>query len=176
MKNKMQTLEGFADEKIVMKKKRLFLSILIGCITSIVFAQDLKRQLLGKWKLTKNEAYEFSILHSIPNHTDEAALVDIMAWMDDVHENTYMDFFSPDSLRSTLIDKKEIIQYADVWNVSDQDSIITWKTKFPPHVLQAKVIKVNDEILELKFLKNQKVGRYSTHFKKLRSETDKKSL
>ena len=150
--------------------KRIFFTTIIALLSFATFSQEIKKKLLGKWKLTKNEAYEFSILHSIPNNTDEAALADIMVWMDNVHENTFMDFFSLDSIKTTVVDKKEILQYADVWNVSEKDSIITWKSKFQPFVIQAKVVKVNEEILELKFLINQKIGRFSTHFKKLTRE------
>ena len=81
-----------------------------------------------------------------------------------LHNQTFKNFYSKDSMTSTILDRKEIIQEKSVWNIRQADSNITWNIRFAPKVLQAKVIKITNDELILIYLNGDKTLGYFKNF------------
>ena len=90
-------------------------TILMVCffVTSVFAktnAQDLQEKLLGKWKLTKDEGYEFFI-NSLAAQTRPQDEMDKFYYLiERLHNQTFKNFYSKDSMTSTILDRNEIIQ------------------------------------------------------------------
>jgi len=48
-----------------------------------------------------------------------------------LHNQTFKNFYSKDSMTSTILDRKGIIQEKSVWNIRQADSVLTWNIRFP---------------------------------------------
>jgi hypothetical protein len=149
-----------------------FLStICLFFIFSDTCSQGLDTKLLGKWKLTKDEGFEFFInapeSQNQPADQQEA----FFELMERFHNQSFKNFFSLDSMTSTVLDGKNILQEKSIWNVREADSIITWTSQFQPKVLQAKIIKLTENELILTYLlHDQTLGRFKTHYEKVEEE------
>lgn len=149
-----------------------FLStICLFFIFSDTCSQGLDTKLLGKWKLTKDEGFEFFInapeSQNQPADQQEA----FFELMERFHDQSFKNFFSLDSMTSTVLDGKNILQEKSIWNVREADSIITWTSQFQPKVLQAKIIKLTENELILTYLlHDQTLGRFKTHYEKVEEE------
>lgn len=151
-----------------MKRQTLFLSIFIMSSFFKIQAQSLQESLIGKWKLTKDEGFEFFINSLTALNRPDDEMEKFYDLMERFHDQSYKNFYSKDSMNLTTIDRTEIIQEKSVWNVREADSVITWKSKFAPKVLQAKVIKITDQELILIYLnRDQTPGRFKTFYKKV---------
>lgn len=149
-----------------------FLStICLFFIFSDTCSQGLDTKLLGKWKLTKDEGFEFFInapeSQNQPADQQEA----LFELMERFHNQSFKNFFSLDSMTSTVLDGKNILQEKSIWNVREADSVITWTSQFQPKVLQAKIIKLTENELILTYLlHDQTLGRFKTHYEKVEEE------
>ncbi len=147
--------------------KALITTLILLFISSTSFSQSLENQLLGKWKLTKDEGYEFFINSPEAQMGDAEQLESFMDMMEDYHANNYKNFYSLDSMTSTILDRREVVQEKSHWNVRAEDSVITWTSQFHPKVLQAKIHRINQEELVLIYLtQNQEPGQFQIHYKK----------
>ncbi len=150
-----------------------FLStICLFFIFSDTCSQGLDTKLLGKWKLTKDEGFEFFInapeSQNQPADQQEA----FFELMERFHDQSFKNFFSLDSMTSTVLDGKNILQEKSIWNVREADSVITWTSQFQPKVLQAKIIKLTENELILTYLlHDQTLGRFKTHYEKAIDES-----
>ncbi|EAZ81166.1 hypothetical protein [Algoriphagus machipongonensis] len=150
-----------------MKRHTLLLGILIFSSIFTLQAQSLQENLLGKWKLTRDEGFEYVANSPEFMAGPQEEKDKFFDWMEEVHSKSYKNFYSLDSMTSTIVDRKEIIQEKSVWNVRKTDSVITWKIRFAPKVIQAKVIKITDQELILGYLnQDQTLGRFKTFYKK----------
>lgn len=151
-----------------MKQYTGLLIFLILIIASKSNAQDIQDQLLGKWKLTKDEGYLFFINSPDAQSRPEDEMEKFYELMDRLHDQSYKNFYSRDSMTNTILDRTEIIQEKSIWNIREADSVITWQSKFAPKVLQAKIMKINDKELVLVYLnRDQTLGRFKTHYEKV---------
>ena len=133
-------------------------------------AQELEDRILGKWKLTKDEGYLFFINSPEAQSRPEDEMKKFYDLMENLHDQTYKNFYSKDSMTNTILDRTEIIQEKSIWNIREADSVITWQSKFAPKVLQAKVLKITNEELILVYLnRDQTIGRFKTHYKKVKT-------
>ena len=154
----------------LMKRHTLFLSFFIFSSYFTIQAQSLQESLLGKWKLTKDEGFEFFITSPTAQNRPDDEMEKFYDLMERFHDQTYKNFYSKDSMTSTIIDQTEIVQERSVWNVREADSVITWASKFAPKVLQAKVLKITDQELILIYLtRDQTPGQFKTIYKKVES-------
>ena len=131
-------------------------------------SQSLESKLLGNWKLTKDEGYEFFINSPEAQNRPSDQMESFFELMEKYHEQSNKNFFSLDSMSSTILDGKNVIQEKSVWNVRQADSVITWTSKFDPKVLQAKILKLTDNELILVYLiQGQTLGKFKTHYRKV---------
>ena len=126
-----------------MKRHTLFLSIFILSSFFTIQAQSLQERLLGKWKLTKDEGFEFFINSPTAQNRPDDEMEKFYDLMERFHDQSYKNFYSKDSMTVTIIDRTEIIQEKSVWNLREADSVITWNSTFAPKVLQAKVFRLS---------------------------------
>jgi hypothetical protein len=128
--------------------------------------------LLGKWKLTKDEDFEFFINAPESQNQPTDQQETFYDLVEKFHEQSYKNFFSLDVMTSTVLDGKNIIQEKSIWNVREADSVITWTSQFQPKVLQAKIIKLTENELILTYLlQDQTLGRFKTHYEKVIDES-----
>lgn len=148
-------------------------TILMVCffITSVFAktnAQDLQEKLLGKWKLTKDEGYEFFINSLAAQTRPQDEMDKFYDLIERLHNQTFKNFYSKDSMTSTILDRKEIIQEKSVWNIRQADSVITWNIRFAPKVLQAKVIKItNDELILIYLNEDKTLGSFKNFYRRV---------
>lgn len=150
-------------------KQYLFpLTFILFLIPKKSDAQNLQDQLLGKWKLTKDEGYLFFINSPTAQSRPEDEMNNFYDLMDRLHDQSYKNFYSRDSMTNTILNRTEIIQEKSIWNIREADSVITWQSKFAPKVLQAKIMKITDKELVLIYLnRGQSLGRFKTHYEKV---------
>ena len=141
----------------------LFLIVETNC-----FSQTLKEQLLGKWKLNEDEAMEIFLNSPLIKQQPKEAYNKTIEWTKQVFDNSYMNFYSLDSMTSTVIDRKEIIQDKSAWKIREADSVITYRIRFTPFIQQSKVLKITeDELVLVYYNKKRKVEPYKSKYKKV---------
>jgi len=151
-------------------------NLLLLCFffTGIVFtlnSQSLQEQLLGKWKQTQDEGYDFFINSPEAQSGLKEELDKFYDLMKKHQDQSSKNFYRKDSMTSTIIDRTEIIQEKSVWNIREADSVITWNIRFAPKVLQAKVIKITDQELIFIYLNGGRtLGRFKTYYTKVDKE------
>ncbi len=151
-------------------------NLLLLCFffTGIVFtlnSQSLQEQLLGKWKQTQDEGYDFFINSPEAQSGLKEELDKFYDLMKKHQDQSSKNFYRKDSMTSTIIDRTEIIQEKSVWNIREADSVITWNIRFAPKVLQAKVIKITDQELIFIYLNGDwTLGRFKAYYNKVDKE------
>ncbi len=151
-----------------MKTNLLLLCFFFAGALDTINAQSLQEQLLGKWKQTKDEGYEFFINTPEAQNGPKEEMDKFYDLIKKYHDQSFKNFFSKDSMTSTIIDRTEIIQEKSVWNIREADSVITWNIRFAPKVLQAKVVKITDQKLILIYLnRDLTLGPFKTHYTKV---------
>jgi hypothetical protein len=146
----------------------LMLFYFATAVTSL--GQSLEEQLLGKWKLVHDEGMEAFLNSPFILQQPREEYNKTVAVTNRVLENSYMDFYSLDSLTSTVIDRKDIIQDKSIWNIRKADSVITYQIRFPPYTQQSKVIKINEQELILVYIsQKQNIQTLRSTYKKVES-------
>ena len=151
-------------------------NLLLLCFffTGIVFtlnSQSLQEQLLGKWKQTQDEGYDFFINSPEAQSGLKEELDKFYDLMKKHQDQSSKNFYRKDSMTSTIIDRTEIIKEKSVWNIREADSVITWNIRFAPKVLHAKVIKITDQELIFIYLNGDwTLGRFKVYYNKVDKE------
>lgn len=141
----------------------LFILPLISC-----FSQSLEEQLLGNWKLQHDEGMETFLNSPMIKQLPREDYLRNLEWTNKVLENSFMNFFSLDSMTSTIIDKREIIQDKSFWDIRKADSVITYRIRFFPYVQQSKVLRLTDkELVLIYFNEKEKAETFKSTYKKV---------
>jgi len=136
---------------------------LISC-----FSQSLEEQLLGNWKLQHDEGMEMFLNSPMIKQLPREDYLRNLEWTNKVLENSFMNFFSLDSMTSTIIDKREIIQDKSFWDIRKADSVITYRIRFFPYVQQSKVLRLTDkELVLIYFNEKEKAETLKSTYKKV---------
>lgn len=134
--------------------KRLFLLSVFVCLLSLdVYSQsELKQNLLGNWKLEKNEMALILLdaMQGSPKGYDLAQ----RALAED-----RLNFYSLDSLSSTIIDGFKVLQDSSIWTLNEKDSVIWWTDRFTPRGQRMKILELDSENLVLQYLPPNKQQR-----------------
>ena len=146
--------------------KRICLLSLIACLLSLdAYSQsELKQNLLGNWKLEKNEMATILLdaMQGSPKGNDLAQ----RALAED-----RLNFYSGDSLSTTIIDGFEILQDSSIWTLNQRDSVIWWTNRFTPKGQRMKVLELDSENLVLQYLSsNPNAGPWKLFYSKLEDE------
>lgn len=132
------------------------------------FSQTVKEQLLGKWKLNEDEGMEMFLNSSFTKQQPREEYNKTIEWTKQVFDNSYMNFYSLDSMTSTVIDRKEIIQDKSTWEIREADSVITYRIRFTPFIQQSKVLKITeDELILVYYNEKQKTEPFKSTYKKV---------
>jgi hypothetical protein len=154
-----------------MKTNLLLLCFFFAGALDTINAQSLQEQLLGKWKQTKDEGYEFFINTPEAQNGPKEEMDKFYDLMKKYQDQSFKNFYSKDSMTSTIVDRTEIIQEKSVWNIREAGSVITWNIRFAPKVLQAKIVKITDQELILIYLNGDRtLGRFKTYYTKVDKE------
>ncbi|MCH6198778.1 hypothetical protein MMU07_04235 [Aquiflexum sp. LQ15W] len=156
-----------------MKKVSKLLFLLFFSLFGNCFSQSFEEKLLGKWKLTKDEGFEFFMNTPEAINSSKEEVETFVDWIEKVHDQTFMNFFSLDSMSSTIVDGKKIIQEKSLWNFRYADSVVTWQIRFHPKVLQVKVVKLTENELILVYLDaDQKPVRFRNSYQKIKEDKE----
>jgi hypothetical protein len=132
------------------------------------FSQSLKEQLLGNWKLHHDEGMEMFLNSSFILQQPREEYNKTMEWTKQVFDNSYMNFYSLDSMTSTVMDRKEIIQDKSSWEFQESDSVITYKIRFTPFIQQSKVLKItSDELVLIYIDRKSKAETFKSTYRKV---------
>lgn len=71
-----------------------------------------------------------------------------------------LNFYSVDSLSTTIIDGFKILQDSSTWTLNEKDSVIWWTDRFTPKGQRMKILELDSENLVLQYLpsKNEEDG------------------
>ncbi len=156
-----------------MKKVFKLLFLLFFTLFTNGFSQSFEERLLGKWKLTKDEGFEFFMNTPEANNASKEEVETYVDWIEKVHEQTFMNFYSLDSMTSTIVDGKKIIQEISLWDFRMADSVVTWQIRFAPKVLQAKVVKLTENELILIYLdREQNLGVFRNSYQRIKEDEE----
>jgi hypothetical protein len=108
-----------------MKTNLLLLCFFFAGALDTINAQSLQEQLLGKWKQTKDEGYDFFINSPEAQGRRKEELDKFYDLMKKHQDQSFKNFYRKDSMTSTIIDRTEIIQEKSVWDIREADSVIT---------------------------------------------------
>jgi hypothetical protein len=131
----------------------------------------LEEKLLGSWKLQKDEGMDMFLNSSFILQQPREEYNKTIEWTNKVKNNSYMNFYSLDSMTSTVIDRKEIIQDKSSWNIRKEDSVITYKIRFTPFIQQTKVLEITEnELILVYYNDKRKVEPFKSIYKKVGNE------
>lgn len=101
--------------------------------------------LLGNWKLEKNEMALILLdaMQGSPKGYDLAQ----RALAED-----RLNFYSSDSLSTTIIDGFKVLQDSSIWTLNEKDSVIWWTNRFTPEGQRMKVLELDSRYLVLEHL------------------------